>query len=50
MEKYYSSVYDKLSSTYCGDLDYSDVFEVYYINTKTFNSIEEMKNSYKTYN
>lgn len=49
MEKYYSSVYDKLSSTYCGDLDYSDVFEVYYFKTKTFNTKEEANNYFKTF-
>ena len=49
MEKYYSSVYDKLSSTYCGDLDYSDVFEVYYFKTKTFNTKDEANNYFKTF-
>lgn len=49
MEKYYTSVYDKLSSTYCGDLDYSDVFEVYYFKTKTFNTKEEANNYFKTF-
>lgn len=49
MEKYYTSVYDKLSSTYCGDLDYSDVFEVYYFKTKTFNTKEEAYNYFKTF-
>lgn len=49
MEKYYSSVYDKLSSTYCGELDYSDVFEVYYFKTKTFNTKEEANDYFKTF-
>ncbi len=49
MEKYYTSVYDKLSSTYCGELDYSDVFEVYYFKTKTFNTKEEANNYFKTF-
>ena len=49
MEKYYSSVYDKLSSTYCGELDYSDVFEVYYMRTKTYNTKEEANNYFKTF-
>ena len=49
MEKYYSSVYDKLSSTYCGELDYSDVFEIYYFKTKTFNTKEEANNYFKTF-
>ena len=49
MEKYYTNIFEKHSSNFCGEINYSDVFEVYYINTKTFNSIEEMKNSYKTF-
>lgn len=49
MEKYYTNIFEKHSGNYCGEINYSDVFEVYYINTKTFNSIEEMKNSYKTF-
>ena len=49
MEKYYTTVYDKLSSTYCGELDYSDVFEVYYMRTKTYNTKEEANNYFKTF-
>lgn len=49
MEKYYTSVYDKLSSSYCGELDYSDVFEVYYMRTKTYNTKEEANNYFKTF-
>lgn len=49
MEEYYTKIFEKHSGNYCGEKNYSDVFEVYYINTKTFNSIEEMKNSYKTF-
>ena len=49
MEKYYSSVYDKLSSTYCGELDYSDVFEVYYFKAKTFKTKEEANDYFKTF-
>jgi hypothetical protein len=49
MEEYYTKIFEKHSGNYCGEINYSDVFEVYYINTKTFNSIEEMKNSYKTF-
>ena len=49
MEEYYTKIFEKHSGNYCGEKNYSDVFEVYYINTLTFNSIEEMKNSYKTF-
>ena len=49
MEKYYINIFEKHSSNYCGNRDYSDTYEVYYINTKTFNTIEEMKNNYKTF-
>ena len=49
MEKYYNTIFDKNSSNYCGELNYSDTYEVYYINTKTFNTIEEAKNYYKTF-
>ena len=49
LEQYYTKIFEKHSGTYCGEINYSDIFEVYYINTKTFNSIEEMKNSYKTF-
>ena len=49
MEKYYVNIFEKHSSNYCGNRDYSDTYEVYYINTKTFNTIEEMKNNYKTF-
>ena len=49
MEEYYTKIFEKHSGNYCGEKNYSEVFEVYYINTLTFNSIEEMKNSYKTF-
>ena len=49
MEKYYNNIFEKHSSNFCGQINYSDVFEVYYVNTKSFNTIEEMKNNYKTY-
>ena len=49
LEEYYTKIFEKHSGNYCGETNYSDVFEIYYINTKTFNSIEEMKNSYKTF-
>ena len=49
MEKYYNNIFEKHSSNYCGELNYSDTYEVYYINTKTFNTIEEAKNYYKTF-
>ena len=49
MEKYYNNIFEKHSSNYCGELNYSDTYEVYYINTKTFNTIEETKNYYKTF-
>ena len=49
MEKYYNTIFEKHSSNYCGELNYSDTYEVYYINTKTYNTIEEIKNYYKTF-
>ena len=49
MEEYYTKIFEKHSGNYCGEKNYSDVFEVHYINTKTFNSIEEVKNNYKTF-
>jgi len=49
MEKYYNKIFEKHSSNYCGELNYSDTYEVYYINTKTFNTIEEAVNNYKTF-
>lgn len=49
MEKYYNNIFEKHSSNYCGELNYSDTYEVYYINTKTYNTIEEVKNNYKTF-
>ena len=49
MEKYYNNIFEKHSSNYCGELNYSDTYEVYYINTRTYNTIEEVKNNYKTF-
>lgn len=49
MEKYYNNIFEKHSSNYCGEQNYSDIYEVYYINTKTYNTIEEVKNNYKTF-
>ena len=49
MEKYYNTIFEKHSSNNCGEINYSDTYEVYYINTKTYNTIEEAKNYYKTF-
>lgn len=49
MEKYYNNSFEKHSSNYCGTLSFNDTYEVYYINTKTYNTIEEAKNVFKTY-
>ena len=49
LEKYYTNIFEKHSSNYCGEKNYSDTYEVYYINTKNYNSIEEIKEYYKTF-
>lgn len=49
MEKYYINIFEKHSSNYCGEKNYSDTSDVYYVNTRSFNTKEELKNNYKTF-
>ena len=49
MKKYYTNVFDSHSARYCGGVDYSDSYELYYMKSKTYNTIEEAKNFFKTF-
>ena len=49
LEKYYNNIFQEHSSKYCGTIDFEDTYETNYANSKTYNTIEEIKDSYKTF-